>query len=130
MQASLTAQVKQEQVKLRYHTCLRLLLGGQDTPEVSLKEGCSLLGIRGEMSTVHDHQSQIRLLHSGKKESSLNYSPGIIHMIQQHFVKDFFSTLKFTLYESNGTNRDTKDWCTDESTDIRLDILILIIVCH
>lgn len=63
---SLTVQVKQEQMRPRYHTCLRLLLGGQDTLEVLLKEDCSLLCIRGEMNRVHNHQGQICLLHSGK----------------------------------------------------------------
>ena len=48
-------------------TCLRLLLGGKDTPEVSLKDICSLLCIREEVSTVHNHHSQICLLQSENK---------------------------------------------------------------
>lgn len=49
------------------HTCLRLLLEGQDTLQVALEEFCSLWCIRGELSTVNNHQSQICLLQSEKE---------------------------------------------------------------
>lgn len=49
------------------HTRLRLLLEGQDTPQVVLEEFCSLWCIRGELSTVNNHQSQICLLQSEKE---------------------------------------------------------------
>lgn len=49
------------------HTCLRLLLKGQDTLQVVLEEFCSLWCIRGELSTVNNHQSQICLLQSERE---------------------------------------------------------------
>lgn len=49
------------------HTCPRLLLEGQDTLQVVLEEFCSLWCIRGELSTVNHHQSQICLLQPDKE---------------------------------------------------------------
>lgn len=53
-----------------FHTCLRLLLEGQDTLQVVLEEFCRLWCIRGELSTVNNHQSQISLLQSEKESDS------------------------------------------------------------
>lgn len=72
----------------RYLTRLRLLLGGQDTPEVLLEEGCSLLGIRGEISTVRYHQRQIGLLHSGGKKATSTFD------LETQLVTALFQRLK------------------------------------
>lgn len=49
------------------HTCLGMLLEGEDTLQVVLEKFCSLWCIRGELSTVNNHQSQICLLQSEKE---------------------------------------------------------------
>lgn len=117
LRASLTVQGKWGQTRPWCHTCLRLLLGGKDTPEVSLKEDCSLLCIRGEMSAVHNHQSQICLLHSGEKKEASTFDLELLFIfIYPNSISKKVCvslSLKFTVCRSNCTNLDTGDYCTD-----------------
>lgn len=50
------------------HTGIRMLWEGEDALQVLLEELCSLWHVRGEVSTVHNHKSQICLRQSERKK--------------------------------------------------------------
>lgn len=52
-------------------TCLILFLGGKHTPQVLPEESCSFLCLSGQMGRVHNHQSQISLLHPVEKKANV-----------------------------------------------------------
>lgn len=58
------------QLMQRYvcHTGIRMLWEGEDALQVLLEELCSLWRVSGEVSTVHNHKSQICLLQSERKK--------------------------------------------------------------
>lgn len=104
--ASLTVQGRWGQMKPWCHTCFRLLLGGKDSTEVSVKEGCSLLCIRGELSTVHNYQNQICLLYSGEEKEDSSYNLELIFILTS-FIFIYPSSFKAL----NSPTRDQITFC-------------------
>lgn len=61
--------------KQHWYVCrtrLRMLLEGEDTLQVALEELSSLWCVRGEVSTVHNHKSQICLLQSERNNDQIH----------------------------------------------------------